>query len=250
MCHDWHVAIVAGRATEARRDDSPLARPLLIGRVMRKRSFYGLLSGIVSTVLAGAAGTVACGGGAASPVGGEGDGGKPAPPLPDESTFACTSPLGSVLANLRPASPVDYVELRSQQFDTQTKKPAREGDAGALEDMDAGDAGPLPPLLPRKTEASHGAPCATAGNRDACLAALADAQIDAEGWSLDRSSGEMVMPPTYRQGFLVYTRGDEVGIAKNPTELTAFLGTIDTIEEARLLMTTHIHDLECTTTPF
>jgi len=215
---------------------------------MRKRSFYRVLGGIVSTVLAGTVGTVACGGAATSPVGD--DGGTPPAPLPDESTFTCTSPLGEIIANLRPASPVDHVELRGQHFATSTNEPARDGDAGSIDDADGGDTGPPPALLPTETLSSHGTPCATASDRDACMTALADARIDAGGWRNRATGVDMGIPPTYRHDFIVYTRGDEVGIAKNAAELAAFLGPIDTLEEARLLMTTQLHDLECSTEPF
>ena len=247
MCHDWHIGLRGRPVPIGWKSESGAGARVATGRTMRKRSFYGVLSGIVSTVIAGAAGSVACG---ASTTTVDGDGGSHAPPLPDESTFTCSTPLGEVIATLRPGSPVDYVELRGQHFTSSTNEPPRDGDAGALEDSDAGDAGSLPDLLPTETLSSHGTPCATASDRDACMSALADARIDSGGWSRNRGNGDMVIPPTYRHDFLVFTRGDDVGIAKNAAELAAFLGPIDTLEEARLLVTTQLHDLECATTPF
>jgi hypothetical protein len=211
-----------------------------------------MLNGIVSLVVAGAA----CNGITAMPLGEEdgrtADGSaKIPPPYPDEPSFTCTAPLEGILTNLKPATPVDYVELRDQEFDQQTREPAR-GDGGAP-DADAGDdAGVLPgPLLPTKTGASNGTACATASNRSACLEALAEARIAAgAGWATEFGGGLMAPEPTFTRRFLVFTRGDEVGIVGTRAEVATFLGPIDTLEEARLLVTTGNRDLTCTTDPF
>ena len=215
---------------------------------MRTRSLAGVFSGIVSAVLASSTAVIGCGGvtaggpaDAGTADGNPSDGGTSLPPLFDEATFTCSAPLAEVLTNLNPDTPIDYVELRSQTFHHVTDEPAREGDLGV------GPGGGTGPLLPTESVATQGTPCKAATNRDACLQGLAAQRIEkGQGWDRDRW-GKF---PPYRRLFLVYTRGDEVGTAVNPQELAAFLGTVDTLEEARLLMTTQLYDLTCTTTPF
>lgn len=220
---------------------------------MRTRSLFGVLSGIVSAVVASSTVMTGCGelasGGSPLDDGGasNGDGSLP-PPLPDESSFTCTSPLADVLTNLNPTTPVDYVELREQVFDNDKGDWARDPDAGSV-DPDA-DGGGVDALLPTKAVSTHGTACATASDRDACLDALAAFRIEKGGWSLDQSDVGGFRRPTTRLGFVVHTRGDEVGAAVDRAELADFLGTVDTLEEARLLMTTQSQDLVCTTTPF
>jgi hypothetical protein len=75
---------------------------------------------------------------------------------------------------------------------------------------------------------SAGTPCATATDTEACLAALDVA--DAPDARQRLQYGECVQ---YCPGYvLVYTRGDEVGVVLDSEGLTAFLGAIDTAEEA------------------
>ena len=159
-----------------------------------------------------------------------GDAATTPPPLPDEATFTCTPPL-PILSNVTPAVPVDYVELRSMLFDL--------WDDG-IPDTDGGSDADSDP----KTESTHGSPCA--GGSSACFEELAAQRIGKhEGWS---ATGEG--DTSIKMSFLVYTRGDEVGVVKSPQDLATFLGTVDTLEEARLLVTTRMRDLVCTTIPF
>jgi hypothetical protein len=219
---------------------------------MRATNLFAILSGIVTTVIAGASAS-ATGCSEGLPSAGPGNDAAAnadalASPFEDEASFGCTAPLAEVLTNLKPATPVDYVELRSEMFDLATGEPARDADAGAAPDAapDAGEA----PLLPTKSVATKGTPCATATSHDACLSALAALRIEkGQGWDLEPSPYGRTSPIRY--GFLVYTRADEVGAATDAKTLASFLGTIDTLEEARLLMTTQgRRDLSCATTPF
>ena len=47
----------------------------------------------------------------------------------------------------------------------------------------------------------------------------------------------------------IFTRGDTVGALRNTADVTAFLGTVDSLEEARLLLATRNQPLVCTTDP-
>jgi hypothetical protein len=106
---------------------------------------------------------------------------------------------------LAPAEPVDYAALRS----------ITDWGTGALEE----------PILMHPT----GAPCTEAGDLDACLEDLA-ALPTGEGFS---SGGVGFEPPTRLQ--VAYTRGDEVDAVTNLDDLRAFLGEVDTAEEAALV---------------
>jgi hypothetical protein len=218
-----------------------------------KRSFGRVLDGIVSVVLAsaaGSAGVYGCGGGTAgtttttlneggtSPIDAGGEGG-----FEDDGTFACNAPLPDPITNLKPAVPVDYVELRRQTFPNSSYQ---DPDAGA----DGGaDAGPPPVVL--NTASASGSACATAAYKNACLEKLAAAAVQngTDGWSLDVNGGNAPAPPTFDKYFLVYTRGEEVGVVRSADELVTFFGAIDTLEEARLLLTSKGYTLSCQEEP-
>ncbi len=152
------------------------------------------------------------------------------PPLPDEETFTCTPPLSAILSNLTPTVPVDYVELRSMHF--------RRWNDGTP-DADGGSGATWGPT----TESVHGSPCVGGGND--CVEKLAAQRIDEhEGWPTGLGDFDI------KRSFLIYTRGDEVGVVKSTQDLATFLGSVDTLEEARLLVTTTMLELVCTTTPF
>lgn len=166
-------------------------------------------------------------GGAAS--GGEGpDGGPDALDLAfaDVATFACDAPLPPLLSNLTPAEPVDYVELRIQKFLL---------DDGGLGEMMAAE--------------RFGAACATATDVDACTAKVAAAAPAdrQDGWRFD---GDHQGPGLgVDRQVIVLTRGDDVTVLSRTDEVRSFLGSIDSFEEARLLLLTGNNPLECTTDP-
>jgi hypothetical protein len=208
---------------------------------MRKRSFGRVLDGIVTVALAstvGAVGIGGCGGGTAavatSAEGGAIDGGGGI----DVTGFACAGPLPDVLSNLKPATPVDYVELRAQTV----PNPDYHGPADDAADGDGGAAAGPPPVI-LKTLSTNGNACATATNKDACKTALAKAS--GKGWAPFADGGNAAPPPTIDVQFLVYTRGDEVGVVGTTAELATFLGPIDTLEEARLLLQSEGYVLAC-----
>jgi hypothetical protein len=188
---------------------------------MPRRDLHKVLGSIVNVVLAGSVGAVS-----AAACKGSSNG-----PIDDEDTFECEAPLPDLLSSLTPAAPVDFVELREATFVAEK------------------DAGRTPPTLTSK--ASRGSACATASNRPACVAALGAATLEVadEGWPTD---GDILGGPVGRntpREFLVYTRGDEVGVARTTEEVARLLGPIDTLEEARLILQTRNLILTCTTTP-
>ncbi len=213
---------------------------------MGKRSFGTVLDGIVSVVLASAASAGGCGGATTSSgtaSGGVADGGTGIG-FDDEATFTCVPPLAAVLSNLTPALAVDYVELRSQTFaNPSAPRPPGEAPDGGV------DAGTPPVHL--TTLATYGAACATATKRDTCLGSLAAVKIAAlaDGWQPHSGGGKQAIPETLEPTFIVYTRGDEVGVLHSTAELAAFLAPIDTLEEARLLLLSQGYTFACVEQP-
>lgn len=239
----WAPAQPETSGNARRRSFILLVRRLRNLSIMRKRSFGRVLDGIVTLALAstvGAVGAAGCSGGtAATGDGGVGDGGTVDGGFVDDDTFTCATPLAEIVSNLKPGTPVDYVELRTQTVPNPNYHPYPPAeDAG---DAGAADAGPPPLVL--KTLSTNGQPCATATNKDACTTALAKAS--GKGWGPFSDGGNAAAPPTIDVQFLVYTRGNEVGIAGSTEELAAFLGPVDTLEEARLLLLSQGHALAC-----
>jgi hypothetical protein len=200
---------------------------------MRQHDLFGTLQGIVSIVLASAA----CGGATDAETTGDA---KVPPPPPDEPSFACATPLASLVSNLNPVQAVDYIELRANTFGHPHARSSSDG--GAFEEA---------PILATEAVLSEGEACSTAADKADCLSRLQALRLSGggDGWTIDfPTNNEMSWPR--RRAFVVFTRGDSAVAIRTSDELKAFLGTIDSIEEARLLLSTQMRDLVCTTTPF
>lgn len=203
---------------------------------MRVRPLVATLHGIVSLVLANAA-LASCNGsavdGALGPAPREDGGGNDAAPsdaradaFTEASDVTCEPPLAAYTSNLRPVVAVDHVELRTQRF---------------VPNPDGGE--------PATLDSESGPACATAQDQASCIAALESARAgNGKGWTTRQGGGQWPDPSPVQ--FLVYTRGSEVGVVDSVKGLNAFLGPIDTLEEARLVLTTASYPLTCETTPF
>src|SRR5690606_37313198 len=119
---------------------------------------------------------------------------------------ACVDGTYRWVHGLTPAEPVDYAALRRMTIDWETN----EG---------------LNPVLAHET----GAPCTEASDTQACLDALEALPTDA-GF---RGPSGFDIPPEMLQ--VAYTRADEDEAVTNLDNLRAFVGTVDTAEEAMLL---------------
>ena len=149
-------------------------------------------------------------------------------PFADEDTFACDAPLPSILEQLTPVAAVDYVELRNQGW---TLSPSMASQGATIKSV------------------ANGTACAAATNHGACvdaLAALAPTSAS-DGWLADDPIGPGTTAEV-RQ-ILVYSRGDEVGALRTPAAVAAFLGTVDSLEEARLVLQAQGQRFVCTTMP-
>jgi hypothetical protein len=205
---------------------------------MLRPRFGSLVRKIVRVALASSVGatTYACSDSKTDAAAGDGaaDGGDATNGFADEATFACEAPLPGVLETLSPAVPVDYLELREQLW--------KRGGLSSSE-----DAGPSTAPM---ASATRGTPCATATNKDACISALsALAPVDdTHGWYTDGDiSGDR--PGASRKQFVVFTRGDTVGALYSTAEVASFLGSIDSLEEARLVLQSMNQPLVCATDP-
>ncbi|MBX3229661.1 MAG: ferritin-like domain-containing protein [Labilithrix sp.] len=142
--------------------------------------------------------------------------------------YQCSPPLAGIAPALTPATPVDYLELRRQVLDA-------DGGLGAA-----------------RAAAKVGTACATATDKGACTASLETLGLSSpmDGWSTNGDPiGALVPDGEVEKELLVYTRGDEVGAVRTEAELRAFLGTIDSLEEARMLLLTRNVPFTCTSTP-
>jgi hypothetical protein len=148
-----------------------------------------------------------------------------APPPPASPITVAGAPRDKVcdgpgtyneLAGITPRVPVDYIELRVQL----------EPERGIGRDQ---------AIIASKA----GRACATAKNPSACATALANV-TSSTGWSMGFVPE---MPPGHR--YVVFTRGDEVGMITSLDALAAFLAPIDTAGDAALLVTEDGQRVDC-----
>ena len=205
---------------------------------MRSDRFRGLVRGVVRVALASSCGAFvyACSDGTttgATPgADGGADGASEASPFADEATFACAAPLPALLDGLTPTTAADYVELREQEL--------------SFDDLDGGTQVSAP-----RAAATHGTACATATNAAACTTALAALSLadSRGGWYIDGDTEGRRGAGSHKKQFIVYTRGDTVAALLSTKDVAAFLGTIESLEEARLLLESMNQPLVCITDP-
>jgi hypothetical protein len=195
---------------------------------MRTTSFERLCRDLVTVVLASAT-TAACGGAidsGANPSETEGESGPGTTPA-DEFISACVGNDVVGLAGYTPEPAVDYLARREE---TQPYAPEEE-ETEEPADFD-------PASMTVRTSSEHGTPCATATDAEACLRALADLRVVQQEADCTRAQTGCYA------GYLVYTRGDEIGVLRSDRTdpatkgaWRAFFGAIDTPAEAFWLAT-------------
>jgi hypothetical protein len=122
----------------------------------------------------------------------------------DPSAFE-TNVCGDELEGVTPSSPVDYLEVRSEN-----------------------DLSGMPPTGPVSVIAKRGTPCATAHDKAACentLAALRPTNLQSPK-AFDHFDGR----------YLVFTRGDEVGAITTREDLQTFLAPFENPKDGALLL--------------
>lgn len=176
-----------------RRSDAPT-----IDRV-RAHSLDRRLQRIVAASLA-----AACGSSVATACGEA----EPSRSTPSQLENACTGTSFSMVGGFTPGTPVDWLAFRNEHATAPAAPP------------DAGDASAPPSTVSSGEE--RGAPCSGATNREACLQQLAAIRVVKDCKSIFGCSAT----------YLVFTRGDEIGVLTTNEEVTRFLLPIDTKEEA------------------
>ncbi len=139
----------------------------------------------------------------------------------DPATFAvnvCRDGVYTPLANITPATPVDFVALRDQV------------------DQNVG----FPPGMDFETVASTGASCSTATDPVACTTALA-ALRSAEGWKPNVPFARRW--ETHR--YVVTTRGDTIATITTLDALADFLGPLATEDEAAWFASERGYRISC-----
>jgi hypothetical protein len=195
-----------------------------------RRAFRDLLK----PVLAGATGAAmisaapGCGGGTSTTVTGPITGG------PGEKTpgyvSACTTTTRSLLKGLHAEPEVDGIVAR-----TETAYPLLQSQfgAGGVVTNSSGAEGDAWKAV---NGATSGALCAKATDQAACLAKVGSYRLLPT--SRDACKREYPSGYNYADGtecsasYLLYTRGDEIAVARTPGEVRALMGTFDTFDEA------------------
>jgi hypothetical protein len=163
--------------------------------------------------------------------------------LGDGMTSMCKDGKAPLLPGLAPGQPVDFLAVRTESM---PYVPVVASDAGAG-DAGAGDAGAPATSWTATLSDQVGAPCTAASDKVRCEAALRDLRRYTE--CLGQSQGNAGLRDC-AWGYLVYTRGDEVGFVAESTEaLAAFLAPIDTPEEAAAIVARTGRYLSCTDDP-
>jgi hypothetical protein len=212
-----------------------------------RRTFADVLTTVMATAALGTA--AACGGSTATagteqPGGGSSSGGGL---IPTFTSLCDQTPelQGSFLTNLHATPEIDGAVMRSESAFPRsgTSQPGN------------GNVAPNPELVGDAWSGTNGeakgALCTKASNPAACLA---------------KAQGYRVLPPTreeciakypagyqYQQqpvdcaaSYILYTRGDEIGVARNNDEIKALIGSFDTVGEAMWVAQNAGYQRSCT----
>ena len=196
-----------------------------LGRALRSRGRGPSLAAPTLAALLGAV-LVACG---ASPI------------IPEGMTDACGG--GNQLqltSDLRPVQPVDFVGIRVESTEPRTRTPSS--------GFPSSDPAAPPSSGPTSeaafsasfTEDVRGVPCSGAKDPATCRAKIGALRVlgtTCQGLTIvpkaaPQQSTQPEEPGRCDVRYLVYTRGDEVGLVVTPVDARAFFGDIDTPQEA------------------
>ena len=185
-----------------------------------RRAFADVLTVVMAS---GAVAAVGCGGAT-----GDGPGGGGAGPTPAYASL-CTNPsagTGSLLAGLHPSPAIDGAVTR-QETAFPRSYPSQQGNVT-----------PNPESVGDAWAATSGPPvgelCGKAADKAACLA-----KVDGYRVLPTARAACAASYPTGQYGvtdcalsYILYTRGDAIGVARNVEETKALIGTFDTVDEA------------------
>ena len=164
--------------------------------------------------------------------------------LPDGYTSLCSDAGVLTLARgFRPAAPVDFVGLRIESTSPRA--------ASASDPIAPGGAQQVAAWSARFVD-SQGTLCGTAKDKAKCeqaVAAVRELGTTCQGLTIVPRVAAMEAPSipqgTCETQYLLYTRGDEVGLVRNAREAIAFFGPIDSGEEAAYVARAGGETLSC-----
>ncbi|MFO0642291.1 MAG: hypothetical protein U0183_23895 [Polyangiaceae bacterium] len=150
--------------------------------------------------------------------------------LPDGYTSLCSGGVLTLARGFRPAAPVDFVGLRVESTSPRA--------VSASDPIAAGGAQQVAAWSARFVD-SQGTLCGTAKDKAKCekaVAAVRELGTTCQGLEIvpQVAAREAAAIPqgTCETYYLLYTRGDEVGLVRSAREAVAFFGPIDSGEEA------------------
>lgn len=198
-----------------------------------RRAFTDVIAAVLATA-AGAvvvAGATGCGGTTSTPGGGgtgPGPGGGGGGPTPEFTSLCGSDTSRSFLANMKVDPPLDGAVMRNESAFLRGNVPFNGGAGGVT------PPGDIPDDWKGTNGETVGALCSKASNQGACLSKVGGYRI----LPISRAACESQYPigvyslDTCGIGYILYTRGDAIGVARNEDEIKALIGTIDTVDEA------------------
>jgi hypothetical protein len=178
--------------------------------------------------------------------------------VPDGFTSACEGIEIRYTKGFRPAQPVDFVGVRVESTEARVLPTtgAPSGDPAAPQVPTTGSGTSVAAWSATFTADVNGVPCSGATNQKACLARIEAIRVLAgtcDGLAVVTKvrAPEEVAPSkprgTCSATYLVYTRGDDVGVVQSASEARTLFGVVDSAQEALYLAKLGGENLSCTT---
>ncbi len=178
--------------------------------------------------------------------------------VPDGFTSACEGIEIRYTKGFRPAKPVDFVGFRVESTEPRfvpTAGAPSQGDPAAPQVPTTGSVSLVAAWSASFTSDVNGVPCSGATDQKACLAKIEAIRVLAgcDGLSVVTKirapdEGAPMKPQgTCSATYLVYTRGDDVGVVQNAGEARTLFGVVDSAKEALYLAKLSGENLSCTT---
>lgn len=154
----------------------------------------------------------------------------------DESTTYVPVPGHTLAAAVKEPSAPPVVDSIPLQLDCQTLSSRVSADPPANVDYIAHRFESMTDRFASRVSLERGKVCANAKSAVGCVAAVKKMRLLRVTKSQCQTTMETLRPAACQADYYVYTRGDEVGMARTYDELRSLLGRIDTREKAELLL--------------
>jgi len=210
-----------------------------------RHAFADILHAVVATTALTACGGSAAdvNGGASSSSGGGSSSGSSSGYVQTEFTSLCGADANkTLLQGMNPSPAVDGAKQRYEQaFPILT---SQYGQGGVVKTDDGNDA------WSANDGEKVGALCSKASDPSACEAKVAGYRVlppDRDACVAEYANGSGYGPTslTCAASYILFTRGDEIGVARNKGEIAGLLGTVDTLTEALYFATAASYEKSC-----